>query len=54
MTAREQHLMQIHEAKEQLKTEKGERRARDLKKFIYRMQRQLKMYDRYQRQAAKG
>ena len=54
MTAREQHLMHIHQAKDQLKTAKGERRARELRKYIYRMQRLLKMYDRYHREAAKG
>lgn len=52
MTPRQEHLMKLHEAKQRLKAAVGEHHARDLRNQIFRMQRQLKMYDRYQ--AAKG
>lgn len=50
MTAREEHLQKIREAKEQLKTA-GPYHRRDLLKYIHRMQKELKIYDRYRQQA---
>lgn len=51
MTQRQEHLAKIHEAKQALKAAKGERHARDLRKHIFRLERQLKMYDQYRKKA---
>lgn len=48
MTPRQEHLAKLHEAKQRLKTAVGEHHSRDLRKQIFRMERQLRMYDRYQ------
>lgn len=48
--ARERHLQQIREAKQQLKTARPYHR-RDLLKHIHRMEKELRIYDRYRQQA---
>ena len=50
MGAREEHLQKIREAKQQLKTA-GPHHRRDLVKYIYRMQKELMIYDRYRKTA---
>lgn len=50
MTPRQEHLHKINQAKEELKTA-GPHHRKDLLKHIHRMQKELKIYDRYRQQA---
>lgn len=50
MTKREEQIIAIRIAKEELKTA-GPHHRRDLLKHIHRMQKELMIYDRYQQQA---
>ena len=54
-TVRDQHKAAIRAAKEQLKTA-GPHHRRDLMKHIHRMQKELMIYDKYQKaaKAARG
>lgn len=54
-TMRDQHKAEIRAAKEQLKTA-GPHHRRDLLKHIHRMQKELLIYDKYQKaaKAARG
>lgn len=50
MSAREQHIQKIMDAKQQLKTA-GPHHRKDLLKHIHRMEKELMIYDKYRRAA---
>ena len=50
MSEREKHVEKIRRAKRELETA-GAIHKKDLQKYIYRMERQLRIYDRYHKTA---
>lgn len=51
--SREEHIHKINSAKAELKTA-GPKHKRDLLKHIKRMQREIREYDRFHAEAARG
>lgn len=51
---RDEMIRKISEAREELKNAKGQRRRQDLRKHIFRMEREIAHYDAQQRKAADG